>query len=298
MNWLSYFFGSGLAFFAGAGLIVAGVAAAVRARRTWAAKLSVRAAFVGLCIAVISGTPLPLWFYVPAVALGLGWQVAERSAWTWFQRWRVPLRVGTVAAWLIGVGMELPYQFPPTLTDMQRPGLAVIGDSLSAGMGEHDRDTWPRVLARARSAAVEDRSFPGATTAAGLREVRAKPITGDLVLVEIGGNDMLGSTPAAKFERDLDELLAAVCRPGRVVLMFELPLPPSYNAYGRAQRRVAWKHGVQLIPKRCLIAHRQGQHARLDPPHARRARRDGRLGVGGNPAGLRQVTSHRCSRPW
>ena len=59
------------------------------------------------------------------------------------------------------------------------------------------------------------------------------------MLLEIGGNDLLGDTTPAGFESGLDNLLRVVSRPGRVVVMLELPLPPFFNEYGRAQRRVA-----------------------------------------------------------
>ena len=35
--------------------------------------------------------------------------------------------------------------------------------------------------------------------------------------------------------------------------MLELPLPPFYNEYGRAQRRVARRHDVLLVPKRVML---------------------------------------------
>ena len=55
-----------------------------------------------------------------------------------------------------------------------------------------------------------------------------------MIVVEIGGNDILGGTPAKQFERDLDQLLSVLAvQENRQVLMFELPLPPFYNAYGR-----------------------------------------------------------------
>ena len=36
--------------------------------------------------------------------------------------------------------------------------------------------------------------------------------------------------------------------------MFELPLPPLHNGFGTAQRQLAAKYGVALIPKRPLTA--------------------------------------------
>lgn len=70
-----------------------------------------------------------------------------------------------------------------------------------------------------------------------------------LVVAAIGGNDLLGQTSLAEFERDYDALLARLWRPDRVLVGFELPLPPFHSGWGRAQRDVAHKHGVKLIPK-------------------------------------------------
>jgi acyl-CoA thioesterase-1 len=95
---------------------------------------------------------------------------------------------------------------------------------------------------------------PGATLKSGLVQARGISETDAVVLIELGGNDLLANTESGAFARQLDELLAAVCRPGDCVAMFELPLPPLYNAFGAAQRTLAAKHGVTLIPKRYLTA--------------------------------------------
>ena len=65
---------------------------------------------------------------------------------------------------------------------------------------------------------------------------------------EIGGNDVFGPTTVNQFEKDLDQLLAEVSSPGRQVMMLELPLPPFYNGFGLAQRRLARQHNVLLVP--------------------------------------------------
>jgi acyl-CoA thioesterase-1 len=72
------------------------------------------------------------------------------------------------------------------------------------------------------------------------------------VILEIGGNDLLGGTSIPKFREDLEKMLALVCGPRRRVAMIELPLPPFYNRYGMVQRALAKSHGVTLIPKRYL----------------------------------------------
>jgi acyl-CoA thioesterase-1 len=267
MNWIVYLFGSGAAFFAGAGLVLAGVALAAFGRRPWMQRRASSAALFGLVFIALSATPLPYWFYAVAAAGTLGWLVAEGSKREWLRRRRVLFRAAAAALWLAGVALELPYHFLPAVPAAADPRLYLIGDSVSAGLGEAGVETWPRRLARSRAIVVTDFSQAAATTASALRQADRLPAEGGTVLVEIGGNDLLGSTSAAQFEHDLERLLARVCVPGRVVVMFELPLPPLHNEYGRAQRRLAAAYGVLLIPKRVLLAVLTADGATLDSIH-------------------------------
>ena len=132
--------------------------------------------------------------------------------------------------------------------------LYVIGDSLSAGIGTEFAPTWPEVIRSRHHTDVVNLSRDGGTIASALRDLdRHPPLGSGLVLLEIGGNDQFGRTPTAEFEGNLGALLSRVAGPGRAVVMFELPLLPFNNGYGRVQRRLAAEHGVMLIPKRVLI---------------------------------------------
>ncbi len=71
-----------------------------------------------------------------------------------------------------------------------------------------------------------------------------------LVLIEIGGNDLLMGVSSDEYGKALDALLSTVAAPNRTVLMFELPLFPNKIAYGQIQRRLSAKYRVALIPKR------------------------------------------------
>jgi acyl-CoA thioesterase-1 len=162
--------------------------------------------------------------------------------------------------------LEFPYHLIPTLNANGKPKLYIIGDSVTAGIGG-EKQTWPRMLARSQAVEVIDFSEAGATTASALRQAEGLPQEGGLLLLEIGGNDLLGPTSSGDFERELDCLLDQVCKPGRSVLMFELPLLPLCNGYGRAQRRLATKYGAVLIPKRVFVAVLTGEGATLDSVH-------------------------------
>ena len=107
----------------------------------------------------------------------------------------------------------------------------------------------------------------GETAASALKRARTYDITASVVVVEIGGNDLLGSTPAAQFEKDLDALLEFLYAPNRQVVMLELPLPPFFHRFGRIQRAAAEKYGVLLVPKRVFLSVLAGSGATLDSVH-------------------------------
>ena len=129
----------------------------------------------------------------------------------------------------------------------------VIGDSLSAGLGNSDAGTWPRLLAARLALPVSNLARAGATLADGTHQAAGIP-RGEpaILLVELGGNDLLGEATPETFERDLAALLAVLKADGRKVAMFELPLLPFQNRYGRIQRRVCADHDVTHLPRYLL----------------------------------------------
>lgn len=260
MSWLIYLFGSGLAFFAGAGLVLLAVGLLPRVEG-WQASGASILAILGLAVAALSAAPLSYWFFGIAAVITLTWLALERRK----NVHPTALRWATAAIWLGGMALELPYQFALRLVPAGNPTLYIIGDSVTAGVDAGEGPTWPRRLPQ--QVQVSDYSRVGATAASALKNCQDLPTGGGLVLVEIGGNDLLGGTPAAKFNGDLDRLLTHVCRPDRIVMMFELPLPPLSNEYGRIQRRLAAQHGVRLIPKQVLMGVLSGSGATLDSVH-------------------------------
>lgn len=148
--------------------------------------------------------------------------------------------------------MEAPYRFSPTIHIAAHSSVYVVGDSISAGIRSSER-TWPSVLEDLSALHVTNLAVAGATASSALPQVDQIPHTDSLVFVEIGGNDMLHALPAAQFGEDLDLLLSKIADGNRQVVMFELPLIPLCSTYGLAQRMIAKKHNVLLIPKKNLI---------------------------------------------
>jgi lysophospholipase L1-like esterase len=127
----------------------------------------------------------------------------------------------------------------------------VLGDSLSAGVGREER-CWPAVLAGTSGLPVVNLARPGATVRSAMDQAEAIAKSDSVVILEVGGNDLLHGTEAADYRRGLDALLSRLRAGRHEVLMFELPLPPFANAFGAAQRDAAAEHDARLIPKRVL----------------------------------------------
>ena len=183
------------------------------------------------------------------------------------RNWRWMAVLGMLLAWGSAVAWELPYRVSPRISLIKDPVVGVIGDSLSAGIGEDGTPTWPQILAQTRRIDVRNHARAGATTATAQKQAAALSPDVNLLILEIGGNDLLGETTTAEFSHDLERLLQDVNRPGRTVLMFELPLLPFRHGVGRAQRRLCQKYHVQLIPKQVLSGVLLSDETTLDSIH-------------------------------
>jgi acyl-CoA thioesterase I len=267
MDWLIYLFGSGIVYFVGiACILIAVTLTSIRAGR-WSSIVATLLTLIGLLLVGLSATPLPYWLYAVLVGLTFLWLIGERFELSGFKAQRIRFRILLAAVWLACFAIEIPYHVVPSFTITGHPALYVIGDSVTAGMSDNEQDRWPQLLARDHEIEVIDLAHAGATCASAMKQADGLPIDGSLLLLEIGGNDLLGSTSAEKFDRDLDQLLSKVCTPKRTVLMFELPLPPFCNAFGRIQRQLAAKHSVLLVPKRKFVAVLAESGATLDSIH-------------------------------
>lgn len=146
---------------------------------------------------------------------------------------------------------EMSHHQRPEIVVSKETAIYVIGDSISAGMGA-GIIVWPQVLAEQAMLRVVNLAQPGAKVRDGIRQAEQISEAPALVILEIGGNDLLGDTDASSFRADLDILVQELVGHGHSVLMMELPLFPFQNGYGEAQREIAAEYDVQLLPKRAL----------------------------------------------
>ena len=243
-NLLAVQFLSGVVFFVGLATACAGVAGGVytTGRR---ARFSCRVvAAAGAILVLASATPLPLWVYA-------GWCLAWMAGLCVSPGRRAALSVvvALCAASAAMAAFEAPYHRSPEISTVGCQALYVVGDSLTQGARTPGRN-WPDLLGEKIKLKTFNLGIPGAKVEDGAAQADRIGTGNVLVLLEIGGNNLLDDRGG--FEKGLDVLLSRVCRPGRRVAMVELPLPPTFNRFGAAQRRMARKYGVTLVPKRFL----------------------------------------------
>ncbi len=253
-DWTNYVvrhFISGSALFSGMALCLLGCSLKAFCRSSRIRACARIAVLAGIIVVVLSAAPFPLWVY--GMFIGLVALAAFRPLNKLWQSKGVDhlLLLVLLVQSLVMAYTEILHSRSPKVRHVAGATLFVLGDSISIGADPPGKN-WPDLLGELTGLRVRNLAFGGARVETALGNASLVSQENALVILEIGGNDLLGSASIPKFREDLEKMLALVCRSNRPVAMIELPLPPLYNRYGMVQRSLAKAHGVALIPKRYL----------------------------------------------
>jgi len=135
----------------------------------------------------------------------------------------------------------------------------VFGDSLSAGYGVAQGQSYPDDLQRTLNAQgytwrVVNLGISGDTTSGGLARVNTgTALRPAMVLLELGGNDGLRGLPLAMTRENLDQIIAAFQNVGARVVLAGMTLPPNYgpdyiHSFEAIYTGLAAKYKLTLIP--------------------------------------------------
>jgi acyl-CoA thioesterase-1 len=265
--WAAHF-ASGNVFFTGVALLFAAVVWSSLPVRRPSVRRRTLLFYPAVVLIAASATPLPYWFYgVWIAAGGTSFVLVRRAKPAGSQSLVRISAVSTISIGAVAVLWELRSLFPPALPVSAGATVYVIGDSVSAGMNDAPEDTWPAVMARRYSVPVVNLSQAGGTARSALRQAEQIADGPAVVVVEIGGNDLLSGVTSEQFAIELRRLLQEACQRERRVLLMELPLPPACNEYGRVQRELAAEFGCRLISKRTFVAVLAASGATFDSVH-------------------------------
>jgi len=266
MNPLLYPFVSGNTFFIGAIVLAVCVALSylsqellVRVALRFIASIGV----IGIAFSttVVPGLLYSLWMIVSALwFVTMSLESAARSKAAHI------LRGLLILFSLLAIAFQMPHSRHPSLPKESFDRFYLIADSISSGINQGET-TWHELIRREHSVQVVNLSRPGETLRSCLPQAKQIPPGRALVVLEIGGNDLLNRSPLSEFEKDLEELFRLVCTPERVVVLFELPAPPFMTGYCRVQRTLAKRHGVKLIPRRVFARVLSGEGNTIDNLH-------------------------------
>lgn len=137
--------------------------------------------------------------------------------------------------------------------------IAVLGDSLTAGLGVAREGSFPAQLEaslreQGRACEVIDAGVSGDTSAGGV--ARLDWVLADQpthLLVELGGNDALRALPVAALRRNLDEIVTRAEAAGVEVMLAGMLPPPNLgrdysSSFAQVYTDLAEQHDIPLYP--------------------------------------------------
>ena len=174
---------------------------------------------------------------------------------------------------LAGCGDTKPPAAPPSMAASTVPPpevpvmgrevrILALGDSLFAGYGLRPGESYPAKLeaalrAQGINARIANAGVSGDTSAGGLERLAftlgSQPQPPELVIVSLGGNDMLRGLPPEQTRANLDAILTEIKRRKVKVLLMGMLAPPNLGPDYRAKFDaiypvLARKHGAALVP--------------------------------------------------
>lgn len=134
-----------------------------------------------------------------------------------------PLIAGLFIVVLAGCSSKAP-ELPPLAED---DVVVAFGDSLTYGTGAKANESYPAVLAQLIGRKVVRAGVPGEVTAQGLARLPSVIDSHDpqLMIVCLGGNDMLRRVNEAEIKRNLHAIIAGIRSRGIGVVLIGVPKP-------------------------------------------------------------------------
>jgi len=140
-------------------------------------------------------------------------------------------------ALLAAVALLLLAAFSQARAAGSQPTVLVLGDSLSAGYGMSEQESWvsllrDRLAAEGYGYAVVNASLTGDTTGSGLKRL-PRSLTlhrPAIVIIELGGNDGLRGTPIKVMRDNLAEMIELSRAAGAEVILAGMQIPTNYGS--------------------------------------------------------------------
>ena len=139
------------------------------------------------------------------------------------------------------------------------PGLVILGDSLTAGLGLAANESYPallqdRLIAQNYQVRIVNAGVSGDTSAGGLRRLDwALDERTSGLLLALGGNDGLRGLPVEEMKANLGEIITIARNRNIEVVLAGMEAPPNFGELYTSEFRdvfhqLAREHAVALVP--------------------------------------------------
>jgi acyl-CoA thioesterase I len=149
---------------------------------------------------------------------------------------------------------------PPNVSVSKKPKIIAFGDSLSAGFGLQEKESYPYLLQEKLKAdgfdyEVVNAGISGDTTAGGLDRIdwSLEQENVQILILELGANDLLRGLSPAQMKKNLDEIITITKMKKVTVLLCGMLAPPTMGTkyqldFVSAFPELAKKHNVAYLP--------------------------------------------------
>lgn len=137
----------------------------------------------------------------------------------------------------------------PDVPNLHSPGrtIVVLGDSIASGHGAGPGEAFPELLAAQLDTEVINQGVPGDTAENGLDRVDAALAAEPwLVIVELGGNDILNRVPPERTEAALRSILQRLLAANVVPMLVEVEVPFA-GRYAEIYGKLADEFNVPVV---------------------------------------------------
>lgn len=158
----------------------------------------------------------------------------------------------------IGVASNKPLKTPQTTAN--RPKIVAFGDSLTAGFGLTEPESYPYLLQEQLKAdgydyEVVNAGVSGDTSLGGLERIDwvLEQDNVKVLILELGANDLLRGVPVKRMKSNLDKIIKKAKAKNVAVLLCGMLAPPTMGSdyqrdYSSAFPDLATEHGVAYLP--------------------------------------------------
>ncbi len=149
---------------------------------------------------------------------------------------------------------------PPALNSTDRPKIVAFGDSLTAGFGLTEKESYPYLLQEKLNAdgynyEVVNAGVSGDTSLGGLERIDwvLEMENVEILVLELGANDLLRGVPVKNMKSNLDKIIEKAKEKNVKVLLCGMLAPPSVGSdyqreYTNAFPDLADEHDVEFLP--------------------------------------------------